>query len=194
MLDLNGFEIILASSSPRRKAFLESLNIPFSIKTFSVDETFPPQLQGEEIAQHIVRQKNAPFKEIIQDHQIVITADTIVWCENRYLGKPQNKKAAKEMLSFLSGKSHEVITSVGFLTSRNFEVITETTKVYFKDLTDKEIDHYIEESSPLDKAGAYGIQEWIGAIGITQIKGSYTNVVGLPLAQVKEKIAILIQE
>jgi septum formation protein len=194
MLDLNGFEIILASSSPRRKAFLESLNIPFSIKTFSVDETFPPQLQGEEIAQHIVRQKNAPFKEIIQDHQIVITADTIVWCENRYLGKPQNKKAAKEMLLFLSGKSHEVITSVGFLTSRNFEVITETTKVYFKDLTDKEIDHYIEESSPLDKAGAYGIQEWIGAIGITQIKGSYTNVVGLPLAQVKEKIAILIQE
>jgi septum formation protein len=194
MLDLNGFEIILASSSPRRKAFLESLNIPFSIKTFSVDETFPPQLQGEEIAQHIVRQKNAPFKEIIQDHQIVITADTIVWCENRYLGKPQNKKAAKEMLSFLSGKSHEVITSVGFLTSRNFEVITETTKVYFKDLTDQEIDHYIEVSSPLDKAGAYGIQEWIGAIGITQIKGSYTNVVGLPLAQVKEKIAILIQE
>ena len=194
MLDLNGFEIILASSSPRRKAFLESLNIPFSIKTFSVDETFPPQLQGEEIAQHIVRQKNAPFKEIIKDHQIVITADTIVWCENRYLGKPQNKKAAKEMLSFLSGKSHEVITSVGFLTSRNFEVITETTKVYFKDLTDQEIDHYIEESSPLDKAGAYGIQEWIGAIGITQIKGSYTNVVVLPLAQVKEKIAILIQE
>ena len=194
MLDLNGFEIILASSSPRRKAFLESLNIPFSIKTFSVDETFPPQLQGEEIAQHIVRQKNAPFKEIIQDHQIVITADTIVWCENRYLGKPQNKKAAKEMLSFLSGKSHEVITSVGFLTSRNFEVITETTNVYFKDLTDQEIDHYMEESSPLDKAGAYGIQEWIGAIGITQIKGSYTNVVGLPLAQVKEKIAILIQE
>ncbi len=194
MLDLNGFEIILASSSPRRKAFLESLKIPFSIKTFSVDETFPPQLQGEEIAQHIVRQKNAPFKEIIQDHQIVITADTIVWCENRYLGKPQNKKAAKEMLSFLSGKSHEVITSVGFLTSRNFEVITETTKVYFKDLTDQEIDHYIEVSSPLDKAGAYGIQEWIGAIGITQIKGSYTNVFGLPLAQVKEKINILIKE
>ncbi len=194
MLDLNGFEIILASGSPRRKAFLESLLIPFSIKTFSVDETFPPQLQGEEIAQHIVRQKNAPFKEIIQDHQIVITADTIVWCENRYLGKPQNKKAAKEMLSFLSGKSHEVITTVGFLTSRNFEVITETTKVYFKDLTGQEIDHYIEESPPLDKAGAYGIQEWIGAIGITQIKGSYTNVVGLPLAQVKEKIATLIQE
>lgn len=194
MIDLNGFEIILASGSPRRKAFLESLKIPFSIKTFSVDETFPTQLQGKEIAQYIVQQKNAPFTEIIQDRQIVITADTIVWCENRYLGKPENKKVAKEMLSFLSGKSHEVITSVGFLTSRNFEMITETTKVFFKDLTDQEIDYYIEESSPLDKAGAYGIQEWIGAIGITQIEGSYTNVVGLPLAQVKEKIGIMIQE
>ena len=194
MIDLNGFEIILASGSPRRKAFLESLKIPFSIKTFSVDETFPTQLQGKEIAQYIVQQKNAPFTEIIQDRQIVITADTIVWCENRYLGKPENKKVAKEMLTFLSGKSHEVITSVGFLTSRNFEMITETTKVFFKDLTDQEIDYYIEESSPLDKAGAYGIQEWIGAIGITQIEGSYTNVVGLPLAQVKEKIEIMIQE
>lgn len=194
MIDLNGFEIILASGSPRRKAFLESLKIPFSIKNFSVDETFPTQLQGKEIAQYIVQQKNAPFTEIIQDRQIVITADTIVWCENRYLGKPENKKVAKEMLSFLSGKSHEVITSVGFLTSRNFEMITETTKVFFKDLTDQEIDYYIEESSPLDKAGAYGIQEWIGAIGITQIEGSYTNVVGLPLAQVKEKIGIMIQE
>ena len=194
MIDLNGFEIILASGSPRRKAFLESLKIPFSIKTFSVDETFPTQLQGKEIAQYIVQQKNAPFTEIIQDRQIVITADTIVWCENRYLGKPENKKVAKEMLTFLSGKSHEVITSGGFFTSRNVELMTETTKVFFKDLTDQEIDYYIEESSPLDKAGAYGIQEWIGAIGITQIEGSYTNVVGLPLAQVKEKIEIMIQE
>jgi septum formation protein len=193
MLNLNGFEIILASISPRRKTFLESLNIPFSIKTFSVDETFPQQLQGEEITQHIVQKKNAPFTELIQDRQIVITADTIVWCENRYLGKPKNIEAAREMLSFLSGKSHKVITSVGFLTSQNFEIITETTKVYFKKLTDQEIDYYIEEYSPLDKAGAYGIQEWIGAIGITKIEGSYTNVVGLPLAQVKEKIAILIK-
>ena len=193
MLNLNGFEIILASISPRRKTFLESLNIPFSIKTFSVDETFPPQLQGEEITQHIVQKKNAPFTELIQDRQIVITADTIVWCENRYLGKPKNIEAAREMLSFLSGKSHKVITSVGFLTSQNFEIITETTNVYFKKLTDQEINYYIEEYSPLDKAGAYGIQEWIGAIGITKIEGSYTNVVGLPLAQVKEKIAILIK-
>ena len=97
------------------------------------------------------------------------------------------------MLKFLSGKSHEVITSVGFLTKK-FDVITETTKVYFKNLTDQEIDHYIEEASPLDKAGAYGIQDWIGAIGITHIEGSYTNVVGLPLAQVKDKLSILVQQ
>ena len=114
MLDLNGFEIILASSSPRRKAFLESLNIPFSIKTFSVDETFPPQLQGEEIAQHIVRQKNAPYVNSLRRKQIVITADTIVWCENRYLGKPENKKVAREMLKFLSGNRTRSLPQLAF--------------------------------------------------------------------------------
>lgn len=188
MLALKGFEIILASGSPRRKAFLECLNIPFSIKTLSVDETFPSHLKGREIAEHIVRQKSAPFSKIIKDRQIVITADTIVWCENRYLGKPKNKEEAKEMLSFLSGKAHQVITSVGFLSPDKYEMITETTQVYFKELSNQEIDHYIEKEPPLDKAGAYGIQDWIGAIGITKIEGSYTNVVGLPLAQVEEKL------
>lgn len=193
MFPLNGYEIILASGSPRRRDFLRSLKIPFTIKTHPVDETFPPELKGKEIAEFIVQQKNAAFVNNIDAQQIVITADTIVWCENRYLGKPENKKAAKEMLEFLSGKSHQVITSVGFLTAQKFEMITETTKVSFKDLTNQEIDHYIEEASPLDKAGAYGIQEWIGAIGITKIEGSYTNVVGLPLAQVKDKITLLVQ-
>lgn len=194
MISLNGYEIILASGSPRRKEFLRSLNIPFTIKTHKVDESFPPGLRDKEIAQFIVQKKNSPFIKNIQKQQIVITADTIVWCENRYLGKPKNKEAAKEMLRFLSGKSHEVITSVGFLTSQNFEMITEITRVYFKNLMDQEIDFYITESSPLDKAGAYGIQDWIGTIGITQIVGSYTNVVGLPLAQVKDKIKLLVQE
>jgi septum formation protein len=194
MIPLNNYEIILASGSPRRQDFLRSLNIQFTIKTHPVDETFPPSLKGKEIADFIVRKKNAPFVDNIRPKQIVITADTIVWCENRYLGKPKNKKEAKDMLGFLSGKSHEVITSVGFLTSRKFEMITETSKVYFKNLTQQEMDHYIKEASPLDKAGAYGIQEWIGDIGITQIEGSYTNVVGLPLAQVKDKIKLLVQE
>ena len=194
MIPLNNYEIILASGSPRRHDFFRGLNIPFTIKTYPVDETFPPSLKGKEIAEFIVRKKNAPFVDNILPKQIVITADTIVWCENRYLGKPENKKEAKDMLGFLSGKSHEVITSVGFLTSWKFEIITETTKVYFKNLTQQEMDHYIKEGSPLDKAGAYGIQEWIGDIGITQIEGSYTNVVGLPLAQVKDKIKLLVQE
>lgn len=193
-MNLNDHEIILASGSPRRKDFLKSLKIPFTIKTHWVDESFPPELKGNEIAEFIVRQKNAPFVNIIQPKQIIITADTIVWCENRFLGKPQNKKIAKEMLKFLSGKSHEVITSVGFLTTKKFEIITENTKVFFKNLADQEIDYYIENAMPLDKAGAYGIQEWIGKIGIIQIVGSYTNVVGLPLAQVKEKISLLVQE
>ncbi|MDA9597160.1 Maf family nucleotide pyrophosphatase [Flavobacteriaceae bacterium] len=194
MISLNDYKIILASGSPRRKDFLESLNIPFRVQTFPVEETFPSALQGKEIAEYIVQQKNAPFNKLIKAHQIIITADTIVWCDNRYLGKPQDKLTAKEMLSFLSGKSHEVITSVGFLTIQKFEILTETTQVYFKDLSDKEIDYYIETVSPLDKAGAYGIQDWIGDIGITKIEGSYTNVVGLPLAQVKEKITFLVQE
>jgi septum formation protein len=175
MIPLNDYEIILASGSSRRKDFLESLNIPFTIKTHPVDETCPPSLKGKQIAEFIVQQKNAAF------------VDTI-------LPKPQKKKAAQKMLKFLSGKSHEVITSVGFLTTKKFEIITETTKVYFKDLTDQEIDHYVENALPLDKAGAYGIQEWIGTIGITQIEGSYTNVVGLPLAQVKDKISLLVHE
>ena len=194
MISLNDYEIILASGSPRRKDFLESLDIPFTIKTHPVDETFPPSLKGKQITEFIVQQKNAPFVDFIQPDQIVITADTIVWCEDRYLGKPKNKKVAKEMLKFLSGKWHEVITSVGFLTDSKFEMITETTKVKFKNLTEQEINHYIEKALPLDKAGAYGIQESIGTIGITQIQGSYTNVVGLPMAQVKEKISLIVME
>lgn len=191
---LNGYEIILASGSPRRKSFLESLKLPFTVQTFSVEENFPDHLQGKAIAEFIVKQKKAPFEKIIQPHQIVITADTIVWCEGRYLGKPKYIQEAKEMLEQLSGKSHEVITAVGFLTTHKFELLSEVTKVYFKKLTEAEIDHYLEHQPPLDKAGAYGIQDWIGTIGITKIEGSYTNVVGLPLAQVKEKIEHLINK
>ena len=194
MITLNGYKIILASGSARRKAFMESLKIPFTVKKFSIDESFPSNLNGSAIAEFIVHQKNAPFVDIIQPKQLVITADTIVWCENQYLGKPKDKAKAHNMLRYLSGKSHQVITSVGFLTSKKFEIITETTIVYFNDLKDQEIDQYIENESPLDKAGAYGIQDSIGDIAIKRIEGSYTNVVGLPLAQVKEKISFLVLE
>ena len=190
---LNGYEIILASGSPRRKDFLNQIGLPFTIKTFDVKESFPNYLKGREIADYIVAKKSAPFKEIIQPKQIVITADTIVWCENEYLGKPKDETDAKKMLQKLSGKSHEVITAVGFLFDGQFDIITEVTEVHFKELSEIEIDQYISQNDPLDKAGAYGIQDWIGEIGIIKINGSYTNVVGLPLAQVFQKIKSIIQ-
>jgi septum formation protein len=194
MIALNGYDIVLASGSPRRKAFLEELNIPFTVKTISVDETFPPGLKEKEIAIHIVTNKNHPFLKTVQPHQIIITADTIVWCENQYLGKPRNDTQARAMLQKLSGKPHQVITAVGFLTHTQLEIISETTTVHFKKLTNDEIDYYVANFSPFDKAGAYGIQDWIGTVGITKIEGSYTNVVGLPLAQVEEKIRLLVKQ
>ncbi len=193
MLSPNDYEIILASGSPRRKDFMNQIGFPFTIKTFDVEESFPKNLKGKEIADYIVAKKSAPFKEIIHPKQIVITADTIVWLENEYLGKPKDETDAKNMLQKLSGKSHEVITAVGFLFDGQFDIINEVTEVHFNPLSEIEIDQYVSQYNPLDKAGAYGIQDWIGEIGISKINGSYTNVVGLPLAQVYQKIKSIIQ-
>ena len=194
MLKLNGYEVILASGSPRRKAFFEQLGIPFKIQLHPIDESFPPQLRGIEIPEYIVNKKSQPFKKKILPKQIFVIADTIVWCEDQYLGKPNDIEKAKEMLRFLSGKSHQVITSVGFLTHNKFDIISEVTNVQFRELTTNEIEKYISIQPPLDKAGAYGIQDWIGEIGIIKIVGSYTNVVGLPLSQVGERIKLLTQK
>lgn len=194
MLKLNGYEVILASGSPRRKAFFEQLGIPFKIQLNPIDESFPPQLKGIEIPEYIVNKKSEPFKKKILPKQIFVIADTIVWCEDQYLGKPNDIEKAKEMLRFLSGKSHQVITSVGFLTINKFDIISEVTNVQFRELTANEIEKYITIQPPLDKAGAYGIQDWIGEIGIIKIVGSYTNVVGLPLSQVGERIKLLTQK
>ena len=194
MYSLNGYEVILASGSPRRKAFFEQLGIPFKIQLNPIDESFPPQLKGIEIPEYIVNKKSEPFKKKILPKQIFVIADTIVWCEDQYLGKPNDIEKAKEMLRFLSGKSHQVITSVGFLTHNKFDIISEVTNVQFRELTTNEIEKYISIQPPLDKAGAYGIQDWIGEIGIIKIVGSYTNVVGLPLSQVGERIKLLTQK
>ena len=194
MLKLNGYEVILASGSPRRKAFFEQLGIPFKIQLNPIDESFPPQLKGIEIPEYIVNKKSEPFKKKILPKQIFVIADTIVWCEDQYLGKPNDIEKAKEMLRFLSGKSHQVITSVGFLTINKFDIISEVTNVQFRELTANEIEKYITIQPPLDKAGAYGIQDWIGEIGIIKIVGSYTNVIGLPLSQVVERIKLLTQK
>lgn len=194
MFKLNGYEVILASGSPRRKAFFEQLGIPFKIQLNPIDESFPPQLKGIEIPEYIVNKKSEPFKKKILPKQIFVIADTIVWCEDQYLGKPNDIEKAKEMLRFLSGKSHQVITSVGFLTINKFDIISEVTNVQFRELTANEIEKYITIQPPLDKAGAYGIQDWIGEIGIIKIVGSYTNVIGLPLSQVVERIKLLTQK
>ena len=194
MFKLNGYEVILASGSPRRKAFFEQLGIPFKIQLNPIDESFPPQLKGIEIPEYIVNKKSEPFKKKILPKQIFVIADTIVWCEDQYLGKPNDIEKAKEMLRFLSGKSHQVITSVGFLTINKFDIISEVTNVQFRELTTNEIEKYISIQPPLDKAGAYGIQDWIGEIGIIKIVGSYTNVIGLPLSQVVERIKLLTQK
>ena len=194
MYKLNGYKVILASGSPRRKAFFEQLGFPFEVVVYPVDESFPSHLKGIEIPEYIVNKKSQPFKKKIFPNQIFVIADTIVWCDNQCLGKPHDIEKAKEMLRFLSGKSHQVITSVGFLTNNKFDIISETTSVQFRELTISEIDHYVRIQPPLDKAGAYGIQDWIGEIGIIKIVGSYTNVVGLPLSQVSDRIKLLIQK
>lgn len=177
---LKNHHIILASGSPRRHQFLKELNIPFIIRTKPVKEEYPESLQREEITNYLAKLKAEVFLKEIKDNEILITSDTIVWHEGTALGKPETTSQAFKMLESLSGRTHEVISSVTFTTNKAQETVSNTTKVTFKELTKAEIDHYIHNYHPLDKAGAYGIQEWIGLIGITRVEGSYFNVVGLP--------------
>jgi len=191
-MNLKNKKIILASNSPRRKAFFELFGFPFTIKTYDVEEKYPSNLKGASIARYIAGIKSNPFKKNLDKNEIVITADTIVWHENKYLGKPKSIDDAKNMLYSLSGKTHEVITAVGFLSYDGYSCIDVTTEVTFKRLNDTIINNYLEKQNPLDKAGSYAIQESIGLLGITKIKGSYTNVVGLPIPEVLNEIERLI--
>ena len=188
MIDTKGFELILASGSPRRKAFFEEMELPFRVQVLPVNENFPSGLDGIAIAQHIVRKKAEAFLEIIKEKQLVITADTVVWHKNQFLGKPQNNNEAKTMLRSLSNDTHDVITAVGFLQKTNWEMLFEVSQVCFGPLSDNEIDAYVKTGSPLDKAGAYGIQDPFGIRNVTFIKGSYSNIIGLPVPQVLKKI------
>ena len=168
--------------------------INFSVMSIPVDESFPDSLQGTEISEYIVKNKSDAFKKLIKENEIIITADTLVWFENKCLGKPKDKKEAKYMLKLFAGKSHDVITSVGFLTISNFKILTESTTVIYKSLTDSEIDYYVENVNPIDKAGSYGIQDWIGMIGVEHVNGSYTSVLGLPVPQTTNQIIKIINE
>lgn len=177
---LKDYKIILASGSPRRQQFFRELDIDFDIKLKEVEEIYPEHLQGVEITDFLAELKANSFNNDIKENEIIITSDTIVWLENTALGKPKDYNDAFEMLTKMAGKTHEVITSVCFKRSHKKEIINCITKVTFNPLTEKEIRYYLDIYKPFDKAGAYGIQEWIGLIGISKIEGSYTNVVGMP--------------
>lgn len=172
-------KVILASQSPRRPQLLSQIGFSFEIRTKPVEEIYPDDLTGVQISEYLVRLKADAFN-LIDSDEIILTADTIVWHQNKALGKPNDADEARKMLQSLSGKSHEVITSVGIKTNQNLHIFSDVTQVFFRDLSLQEINHYIKHYQPFDKAGAYGIQEWIGAIGIKKIIGSYNNVVGLP--------------
>lgn len=194
LVNKSKYNIILGSGSSRRKELLGMTGINFSVMSIPVDESFPDSLQGTEISEYIVKNKSDAFNKLIKENEIIITADTLVWFENKCLGKPKDKKEAKYMLKLFAGKSHDVITSVGFLTTSNFKVLTESTTVIYKSLTDSEIDYYVENVNPIDKAGSYGIQDWIGMIGVEHVNGSYTSVLGLPVPQTTDQIIKIINE
>jgi len=187
-MDTKGYQVILASGSPRRKAFFEQMGIPFTQKVIPVEEVFPNALSGVSIVEYLVKLKAQAFESSIEDNQLVITADTIVWHQNQCLGKPADEHEAKQMLSQLSDSTHQVITAVGFLQKNKWESLHCISEVRFKSVSEKAITDYIATGSPMDKAGAYGIQDSFGMCHINSIKGSYTNIIGLPVAQVLGKI------
>ena len=175
------YKIILASNSPRRRELLGGLGIPFTTRVLDgIDESWPQELKGEEISLYISREKASAYRKSIAPDELVITADTIVYVDGEVLGKPVDEADAKRMLRMISGRWHEVITGVTMMTSEREHSFAVTTRVRFCDLADAEIEYYIKNYAPMDKAGAYGIQEWIGYVGVDRIEGSYFNVVGLP--------------
>ncbi|MDA9356953.1 Maf family nucleotide pyrophosphatase [Flavobacteriaceae bacterium] len=177
---LSNYDIILASQSPRRIKFFNDLDIKFKSVKLDFDESYPDSLKAEGITDFLADKKANYYSKLLKKNTIVITSDTIVWLKGKALGKPKDNKNAKEILQILSGNTHKVITSFCIKTIESKKIINNTTEVTFKDLTDKEINYYIGNNKVLDKAGAYGIQDWIGYIGITNINGTYNNVMGLP--------------
>lgn len=172
--------VILGSASPRRSTLLEEMGVSFQIRKTTVDEKYPEKLTGAAIPEYLAKLKADALRPQLMPQEILITADTVVWHKGAALEKPMNYAAASNMLHKLSDDWHEVITAVGLTTTTEFKMSSQTTRVKFKALTAEEIEYYITQYHPFDKAGAYGIQEWIGLIAIEEIQGSYTNVVGLP--------------
>jgi len=185
---LNEYKIILASRSPRRQQLLHDLGLKFDVVVKDYDESWPDGLTGKEIASHVAHGKSASFENELAGNEIIIAADTIVWCNNEVLEKPLNRKDAIDILGKISGNTHEVITGVSIRSKIREISFTETTKVTFEVFSEEEICYYVDTFKPYDKAGAYGIQEWIGIIACTHIEGSYFNVVGLPVQRLYKEL------
>jgi septum formation protein len=183
---LKQYKLILASGSPRRQQFFKDLDLDFEIRLKEIEEVYPPELKAAAITDYLAKLKANAFEGELQPDEILITSDTIVWHNNKALGKPKDAADAFSILKSLSNTTHEVITSVCFKTTSETTVLNELTKVTFNELTDEAISYYIENYKPFDKAGAYGIQEWIGFIGVSKIEGSYANVMGMPTDKVYE--------
>ena len=190
---LKNYQIILASGSPRRQQFFRELDMDFEVRLKPVEEVYSENLKGKEISDYLAKLKASVFENELLPNEILITSDTVVWHQEESLAKAKSKEDAITMLRKLSGGWHEVITSVCLTTTRKQIVENRTTKVKFSDLSDAEILYYINNYQPYDKAGAYGIQEWIGLIAIEEIKGPYTNVVGLPSQLVYKMLTTMVE-
>ena len=185
---LNKINIILASGSPRRQHFFKEMDLHYSIRLKEIEEIYPEHLKSEEITNFLAKLKANAFENELQENDVLITSDTIVWLNGIALGKPKDYDDAFQMLQQLANQTHEVITSVCLKSINNTEVFHCVTKVTFANLTDEAIRYYLDNYKPFDKAGSYGIQDWIGLIGISKIEGSYTNVVGLPTEMLFQKL------
>lgn len=180
--NISKYKIILASNSPRRKELLGGLGLSFEVRTMKgIDESYPADLKGEDIPIYISGKKADAYRDVMAEDEMIITADTIVYDNSQVLGKPKDREDAISMLRQLSGHAHDVITGVSIVTKVKTIQFASTSKVYFVSLTDEEIEYYVDSYKPFDKAGSYGIQEWIGFVGVTRIEGSYFNVMGLPI-------------
>ena len=183
---LRNYSLILASGSPRRQQFFKDLDLDFEIRLKEIEEIYPPELKAEEITNYLAELKANAFEGELKANEILITSDTIVWHNGRALGKPKDEQDAFAILKSLSNSTHDVVTSVCFKTNSETKLLHEITKVTFNELSEDVIRYYIENYKPFDKAGAYGIQEWIGFVGVSKIEGSYANVMGMPTDKVYE--------
>jgi septum formation protein len=182
------YKLILGSGSPRRQELLKSLGFAFAVKPINADESFSDHLKAEQIPLYLAEKKAGAYPDKLKNNEILITSDTIVWCEGKVLNKPADFAEGKQMLGTLSGKMHEVFTAVCLKSQAGQKIFFDTSKVYFKVLTNDEIEYYLANFKPYDKAGAYGVQDWMGYVGIEKIEGSFYNVMGLPVKKLYEEL------